>query len=65
MRPFYVLYKRINVSGLPKQEDRCLVCKPVFSAAKCHSGTAQFSSFHLHYVNAGKPVTKKYKYDPI
>lgn len=43
-----------------------VVRKPVFSAAKCHSGTAQFfSSFHLHYVNAGKPVTQKYKYDPI
>lgn len=44
-----MLYVHVNVSaGLPNREDRCLVCKPVFSAAKCHSdGTAQFSSFHL------------------
>lgn len=64
-----VVYIHINVSaGLPKREDRCLVRKPVFSAAKCHSaGTAQFSSFHLSIMLMlpAKPVTQKYKYDPI
>lgn len=69
MRPFYMCYIHVNVSaGLPKREDRCLVCKPVFSAAKCHSiGTAQFRSFHLSIMLMlpAKPVTQKYKYDPV